>query len=76
MSESQCTLARPVEMQGIGLFFGQPVQLRCRPAPAGSGIVFVRADPAGPAADSGRNRERPARPPALDRPSERCGRLS
>ncbi len=44
MSESQCTLARPVEIQGVGLFFGQPVQLRCRPAPAGSGIVFVRAD--------------------------------
>ncbi len=44
MSDSQCTLARPVELQGVGLFFGQPVQLRCRPAPAGSGIVFVRAD--------------------------------
>jgi UDP-3-O-acyl N-acetylglucosamine deacetylase len=33
-----------VEIGGVGLFFGQPVQLRCRPAPAGSGIVFVRAD--------------------------------
>jgi UDP-3-O-acyl N-acetylglucosamine deacetylase len=33
-----------VEISGVGLFFGQPVQLRCRPAPAGSGIVFVRAD--------------------------------
>jgi len=44
VSERQCTLARPVEISGVGLFFGQPVQLRCRPAPAGSGIVFVRVD--------------------------------
>ncbi len=44
MSERQCTLARPAEIKGVGLFFGQSVQLTCRPAPAGSGIVFVRAD--------------------------------
>jgi UDP-3-O-acyl N-acetylglucosamine deacetylase len=44
VSERQCTLARPVEIKGVGLFFGQPVLLRCRPAPAGAGIVFVRAD--------------------------------
>jgi len=44
VSERQCTLARPAEIKGVGLFFGQPVQLRCLPAPAGSGIVFVRTD--------------------------------
>jgi UDP-3-O-acyl N-acetylglucosamine deacetylase len=44
VSERQRTLARPAEIKGVGLFFGQPVQLRCLPAPAGSGIVFVRTD--------------------------------
>jgi UDP-3-O-acyl N-acetylglucosamine deacetylase len=44
VSERQRTLSRPIEIKGVGLFFGQPVQLRCRPAPAASGIVFVRAD--------------------------------
>jgi UDP-3-O-acyl N-acetylglucosamine deacetylase len=33
-----------VEISGIGLFLGQPVQLRCLPASADSGLVFVRTD--------------------------------
>ena len=44
MSDRQRTLATPVEIDGVGLFFGQPVSLRCLPAEANTGIVFVRTD--------------------------------
>jgi len=44
VTEQQCTLARPVQITGVGLFLGQPVRLQCLPAPAGSGVVFVRVD--------------------------------
>jgi UDP-3-O-acyl N-acetylglucosamine deacetylase len=33
-----------VDISGIGLFLGQPVRLRCLPAPDDSGLVFVRTD--------------------------------
>jgi UDP-3-O-[3-hydroxymyristoyl] N-acetylglucosamine deacetylase len=40
----ETTLKRPVETAGIGLHSGAPVKIRLLPAPAGSGIVFVRTD--------------------------------
>jgi len=46
MSEQpkQCTLAKDVLMNGVGLHTGQPVSLRVAPAPPDAGIVFVRTD--------------------------------
>jgi len=44
VSKKQRTLAKPVDIDGIGLFFGRPVSLRCLPAEANTGIVFVRTD--------------------------------
>jgi UDP-3-O-[3-hydroxymyristoyl] N-acetylglucosamine deacetylase len=38
------TIRTPVECHGVGLHSGAEVQLRILPAPAGSGIVFRRAD--------------------------------
>ena len=38
------TLKREVACRGIGLHTGKPVRLALKPAPAGSGIVFVRTD--------------------------------
>jgi UDP-3-O-[3-hydroxymyristoyl] N-acetylglucosamine deacetylase len=38
------TLARPVELAGVGLHGGRPVRARLVPATADSGIVFVRTD--------------------------------
>ena len=43
----QTTLAGWVSVGGIGLHTGQRVELSAGPAPAGSGIVFERADLAG-----------------------------
>lgn len=40
----QRTLARTAEVQGIGYITGKMVQLRFRPAPANTGVVFVRTD--------------------------------
>jgi UDP-3-O-[3-hydroxymyristoyl] N-acetylglucosamine deacetylase len=40
----QHTLAGPAICAGVGLHTGEHVRLSIRPAPAGSGIVFVRAD--------------------------------
>ena len=40
----QRTLARPVELQGVGFLTGQTVRLRFRPAQASTGVVFVRTD--------------------------------
>lgn len=40
----QQTLRRTVHAQGIGLHTGHPVDLALHPAPAGSGIRFLRAD--------------------------------
>ena len=49
----QRTIQRKVETQGVGLHSGRLVSLRLLPAPANSGIVFVRTDL--------ENREVPAR---------------
>jgi UDP-3-O-[3-hydroxymyristoyl] N-acetylglucosamine deacetylase len=40
----QQTIRRTVHAQGIGLHTGTPVDLALHPAPAGSGIRFLRAD--------------------------------
>ena len=40
----QRTLARPVEVRGVGFLTGRLVTLRFRPAPASTGVVFVRTD--------------------------------
>jgi UDP-3-O-[3-hydroxymyristoyl] N-acetylglucosamine deacetylase len=40
----QRTLARPVDVTGTGFITGTPVRARFRPAPANSGIVFIRGD--------------------------------
>ena len=40
----ETTLRRPAEAAGIGLHSGAPVNIRLLPAPAGTGIVFVRSD--------------------------------
>jgi UDP-3-O-[3-hydroxymyristoyl] N-acetylglucosamine deacetylase len=38
------TVARPVSVSGVGLHHGVPVNIKIRPAPAGTGIVFLRTD--------------------------------
>lgn len=43
----QTTIAKEVAYTGIGLHSGLPVRLQLKPAPADSGIVFVRTDLAG-----------------------------
>jgi UDP-3-O-[3-hydroxymyristoyl] N-acetylglucosamine deacetylase len=40
----ETTLARPVAATGVGLHSGAPVNIRILPAPAATGIVFVRTD--------------------------------
>ncbi|MDQ2773899.1 MAG: UDP-3-O-acyl-N-acetylglucosamine deacetylase [Acidobacteriota bacterium] len=40
----ETTIRRPVEIKGIGLHHGAPVRLRITPAPAATGIVFIRTD--------------------------------
>ena len=40
----QRTIEREVELTGRGLFTGDPVNVRFKPAAPGSGITFVRAD--------------------------------
>jgi UDP-3-O-acyl N-acetylglucosamine deacetylase len=40
----QRTLARSVELEGIGFLTGAAVRLRFHPAPASTGVVFVRTD--------------------------------
>jgi UDP-3-O-acyl N-acetylglucosamine deacetylase len=40
----QQTIARPVEVQGVGFLTGTLVRLRFLPAPPNSGVVFVRTD--------------------------------
>ena len=45
--QEQTTLAAAVSYTGIGLHSGRDVHMRLVPAPAGTGIVFVRTDVAG-----------------------------
>ncbi len=40
----QRTICRPAEVWGVGFLTGATVRLRFLPAPAGSGVVFVRTD--------------------------------
>lgn len=40
----QQTISKPAEVQGIGYITGRQVRLRFRPAPANTGVVFVRTD--------------------------------
>jgi UDP-3-O-acyl N-acetylglucosamine deacetylase len=40
----QQTIGAPVEVRGIGYVTGRHVRLRFRPAPASTGVVFVRTD--------------------------------
>jgi UDP-3-O-[3-hydroxymyristoyl] N-acetylglucosamine deacetylase len=40
----ETTVQRPVEAAGVGLHSGVPVRIRITPAPAATGIVFVRTD--------------------------------
>ncbi len=41
----QQTIAHSAELRGPGLFTGDEALLRFKPAPPGSGVVFVRTDP-------------------------------
>jgi len=43
-SYSQVTLARPVLLEGVGIHTGQVTRVTLRPAPAGSGVRFLRTD--------------------------------
>lgn len=43
-TRSQRTIRRPVSVLGFGYHTGQDVRVEFRPAPAGSGITFVRED--------------------------------
>lgn len=38
------TVARPVSVSGVGLHHGVPVTIQIRPAPPGTGLVFLRTD--------------------------------
>ena len=40
----QRTIARPVEVHGVGFLTGATVRLRFQPASPGTGIAFVRTD--------------------------------
>ncbi len=42
---SQCTIARPILISGIGLHCGDRINMALRPAEAGTGIVFHRKTP-------------------------------
>lgn len=41
---SQTTISKPAEVNGLGLFTGEPVHLRFVPAPPGTGRVFIRRE--------------------------------
>jgi UDP-3-O-acyl N-acetylglucosamine deacetylase len=43
-TRQQRTLAQPVAVEGFGYWTGRDVKVEFRPAPAGTGIVFVRTD--------------------------------
>jgi UDP-3-O-[3-hydroxymyristoyl] N-acetylglucosamine deacetylase/3-hydroxyacyl-[acyl-carrier-protein] dehydratase len=44
MSEQQRTIGKDVAVNGLGLHTGQPVSVRVSPAPANTGVVFIRTD--------------------------------
>jgi UDP-3-O-[3-hydroxymyristoyl] N-acetylglucosamine deacetylase len=43
-TRKQHTLAAPASIEGVGYWSGRNIKVEFRPAPAGSGIVFVRRD--------------------------------
>ena len=43
-TRNQRTIAAPAALQGVGYWSGRDVRVEFRPAPADTGIVFVRAD--------------------------------
>lgn len=43
-SQTQRTIARPARVDGIGYWSGRSVRVEFHPAPAGSGLAFVRTD--------------------------------
>ena len=43
-TNKQTTLKKEVECNGIGLHSGKPVEMKLRPAPVDTGMVFVRTD--------------------------------
>jgi UDP-3-O-acyl N-acetylglucosamine deacetylase len=43
-TRKQRTLVAPIKIEGVGYWSGRDVKVEFRPAPAGSGIVFVRRD--------------------------------
>ncbi len=47
MSETQTTLAQEISYDGVGLHTGESCRVTLKPAPAGSGLRFVRTDLAG-----------------------------
>ncbi|MGR3175845.1 MAG: UDP-3-O-acyl-N-acetylglucosamine deacetylase [Candidatus Scalindua sp.] len=44
MNNQQKTISRIVEYSGVGLFTGEESKLRFKPAPANTGIIFIRTD--------------------------------
>ena len=44
MRRTKRTIERPAEIDGVGLFTGDPVHLKLAPAEPGNGIVFTRVD--------------------------------
>jgi UDP-3-O-[3-hydroxymyristoyl] N-acetylglucosamine deacetylase len=44
MFQHQTTISKTIRVQGVGLHSGEQVQVVVRPAPVGTGIVFVRTD--------------------------------
>jgi UDP-3-O-[3-hydroxymyristoyl] N-acetylglucosamine deacetylase / 3-hydroxyacyl-[acyl-carrier-protein] dehydratase len=44
MKKNQRTIAKPAEIEGVGLFTGAPVKLRLAPAAANAGVAFIRTD--------------------------------
>ncbi len=44
MENPQRTIARVIEYSGLGLFAGEEVRLRLKPAPVNTGIFFTRTD--------------------------------
>jgi len=40
----ETTILKPVHATGVGLHHGVPVSIRIRPAPPGTGVVFLRSD--------------------------------
>ncbi|MHC4380143.1 MAG: UDP-3-O-acyl-N-acetylglucosamine deacetylase, partial [Planctomycetota bacterium] len=49
MARKERTLKRTASMEGVALHSGETIQVQVEPAPAGTGVIFRRADVADPA---------------------------